>query len=172
MSSSAEQKQPSEYQDNLQILMEIPFFAGLPLEALKLIAYFCKRETFNPGEYLFRQNEVDNNAYYIIAGTGALVLEDQPEKPPLNMIHQGDFIGGLSLLGDMKRLFSLKAEEKIVCIVLARKKFRKTLEQFPNITNKIMESLVDSVYQWEMRFLRHLGEADPVATVDIGVSLI
>lgn len=171
MSSSTEQKQPSEYQDNLQILMEIPFFAGLPLEALKLIAYFCTRATFNPGEAVFRRDEVDGNAYYILEGSGQLVL-DEPGAAPVNTVAAGDFIGGLSLLGDMKRLFSLTATEKIVCIVITREKFRKTLEQFPNITGKIMESVVAAVYQWELRFVRQHAQSCSDCKAGIGVSLL
>lgn len=171
MSLSTEQKQPSEYQDNLQILMEIPFFSGLPLEALKLIAYFCTRETFNPGEAVFNRGEVDGHAYYILEGKGSLIIEET-ELPPVKTIAPGDFIGGLSLLGDMKRLFTLKVDEKIVCIVITRGKFLKTLKQFPDIVGKIMESVVAGVYQWELHFMREHAEACSACKAGIGVSLL
>lgn len=170
MNSSVESKQPSEYQDTLQTLMEIPFFAGLPLEALKLIAYFCRRETFKPGEFLFREDDVDANAYYIISGTGTLLLEQA--SAPLQTVSAGRFIGGLSLLGDVKRLFSLRAEQQLVCIVLTREKFRKTLDQFPTIIHKIMENAVVGVYQWETRCLRRHAGSGAGGEMAVGVSLL
>ena len=170
MNSSVESKQPSEYQDTLQILMEIPFFAGLPLEALKLIAYFCRRETFKPGEFLFREDEVDPSAYYVLSGTGTLLLEQAPA--PLQTISEGRFIGGLSLVGDMKRLFSLRAEQQLVCIVLTREKFRKTLDQFPNIIHKIMETVAAEVYQWEKGCLHQYDLSCAGGKMSIGVSLL
>ena len=66
MNSSTELKQaPSEYQSNLEILMQIPMFSGLPIEPIKLLAYLCKREIFRPGEIIFQQHEVDDNAYFL-----------------------------------------------------------------------------------------------------------
>lgn len=171
MSSLADQKQHSEYQVNLETLMEIPFFAGLPLEALKLIAYLCTRETFDSGEYLFRQDEIDGNAYYILEGKASLIM-DKNLGQVLNVVQAEDFIGGLSLLGDMKRLFSLRSEEKTVCIVLTREKFQKTIDQFPYIVNKILENIVDRVYHWESKFLREHGETCHECRTGAGVSLL
>ncbi len=171
MNSSADQKQHSEYKENLELLMEIPFFAGLQLEALKLIAYLATRETYEAGEYLFHQEEPDDNAFYILEGTASLLVDSAPGEI-VTTFAGGDFIGGLALVGDMKRLFSLRVEERVVTMRITREKFQKTVEQFPAITNKILESIVDMVYRWEFRFLREHAEHCPDCRKGIGVSLL
>ena len=40
----------SEFQDNLNLLRQTYFFSGLPLETLKVFAYLCTRQKFDPGE--------------------------------------------------------------------------------------------------------------------------
>ena len=62
----------SEFQENLEILRQTYFFSGLPLETLKIFAYLCTREKFRPGEHIFRQNEDDGQAFYIIDGQARL----------------------------------------------------------------------------------------------------
>ena len=47
-----------EFQENLEILRQIDFFAGLPIETLKIFAYLCSREKYQAGDYLFAGESV------------------------------------------------------------------------------------------------------------------
>lgn len=173
MNSSTGQEQGlSEYQANLEVYMQVPLFSGLPPEPLKLLAYLSARETFKPGEYIFRQGESDDNAYYFISGSALLTLEDGGENKTIRDLAEGDFIGGLSLFCRTKRLFSAQATSTVVCLILTKEKFEKTLEQFPVITRKILEEILAGVYQWEFRFVNEhaLRCADCLGT--LGVSLV
>ena len=62
-----------EFQDNLEILRQTYFFSSLPLETLKIFAYLCTRAKFKQGEHIFRQNEDDGRAFYIIDGKARLL---------------------------------------------------------------------------------------------------
>lgn len=172
MNSSMEPKQgASEYRDNLEMLMQIPLFSGLPLEPLKVLTYLCKRVTFKPGETIFRRHEVDSHAYFIISGKAGLVLENDNEET-LKEFGETQFIGGLSLFCDMKRLFTLKAETTVTCLMLSREKFQRTLDQFPQISGRIFKALVQSIYQWESRFVSEHGLKCPKCKTNIGVTLV
>ena len=172
MNSSMEPKQPlSEYQENLEILIQLPLFAGLPIEPLKVLAYLCKREIFKPGELIFHEHEVDTNAYYIIEGKAELVTETDGEAE-YTEFGEREFIGSMSLFCDAKRLFTLKAQTKVICLTLSREKFQKVLERFPEISIKIVEAILMGIHAWEERFLReHALECAPCRK-RIGVSLV
>ena len=172
MNSSMEPKQPlSEYQENLEILIQLPLFAGLPIEPLKVLAYLCKREIFKPGELIFHEHEVDTNAYYIIEGKAELVTETDGEAE-YTEFGEREFIGSMSLFCDAKRLFTLKAQTKVICLTLSREKFQKVLERFPEIGIKIVEAILMGIHAWEERFLReHALECAPCRK-RIGVSLV
>ena len=161
-----------EFQENLDILRQINFFSHLPLETLKVVAYLCTRERFKKGDYLFHQNEDDGLAFYIISGKAALFHKDKNGEHLIREYNEGEFIGGLTLLGSLHRLFSLQSITDLTCLVLTREKFTKALEQFPNLTPKVLKVVVDIICAWEERFL-----ADYTATCDackhnIGVSLV
>ena len=102
-----------EFQENLNILREIYFFSTLPMDSLKVLAYLCARETYKPGDYLFRQGEDDGRAIYIVSGTAKLIHEREDEDLMIRDYSTGDYLGGLVLVGNMRRLFSLKAETGI-----------------------------------------------------------
>jgi CRP-like cAMP-binding protein len=109
-----------EFQDNLEILRQTYFFSGLPLETLKIFAYLCTREVFRQGEHLFRQDEDDGRAFYIIDGRARLERNDNGKKIEIRDYQTGEFLGGLTLLGETRRLFSLKSVTDTTCLVLNR----------------------------------------------------
>ena len=162
----------SEFQENLDVLRQIYFFSGLPLETLKVFAYLCTRDKFKTGEYLFRQGEDDGQAFYVIEGNAVLEYEQDGETNIIRDLGSGEFLGGLTLVGEMRRLFSLKATENTTCLILNREKFVKTLEQFNDLMPKIFKALVMSIDSWEARFLATRTDKCGDCMEHLGVSLL
>ena len=162
----------SEFQDNLEILRQTYFFSGLPLETLKIFAYLCTREKFKQGEFIFRQDEADGQAFYIIDGKAGLERRNNGETIQVRGCETGEFIGGLTLLGETSRLFSLKAVADTTCLVLNREKFTKTMGQFPDLMLKICKAVAQNVDTWEKRFLTDQGDQCGGCMRRLGVTLI
>ncbi|MGD2187879.1 MAG: cyclic nucleotide-binding domain-containing protein [Desulfobacterales bacterium] len=162
----------SELEENLEILRETYFFSGLPLETLKVFAYLCTRVTFKQGEYIFRQNEDDGRAFYIISGKARLERADNSTVKEIRDCSTGEFLGGLTLLGEIRRLFSLKAVQDTVCLILNRDKFSKAIEQFPDIMPRIFKAVAKNIDAWEARFLADRADLCGECMVNLGVSLI
>jgi CRP-like cAMP-binding protein len=162
----------SELEENLEILRQTYFFSGLPLETLKVFAYLCTRVRFKEGEYIFNQNEDDGRAFYIISGKARLERADNGSFKEIRDCNAGEFLGGLTLLGETRRLFSLKAVEDTVCLILNREKFSKALEQFPAIMPRIFKAVAKNVDAWEERFLADRADMCGECMVNLGVSLI
>lgn len=161
-----------EFDENLAILREIYFFSELPLESLKVLAYLCTRESFKPGDYLFRQHDDDGQAFYIVSGEARLTREDESGTDTVRDFESGAFTGSLALLGAYRRLFSLQALADMTCLVLTRPKFVKVMEQFPAIQPKILQAVVGSIYSWEKKFLAGLDKGCETCRRKVGVSLV
>jgi len=161
-----------EFQENLEILRQTYFFSGLPLETLKIFAYLCTREKFRDGEHIFRQDEDDGQAFYIIDGQARLERTDNGKTFDIRDCKTGEFIGGLTLLGETRRLFSLKSVTDTTCLVLNRGKFLKTMEQFPNLLARICNAVAQSIDTWEDRFLADRGDQCGECMSRLGVTLI
>jgi CRP-like cAMP-binding protein len=161
-----------EYQENLDMLRQTYFFSGLPLESLKIFAYLCTREKFREGEFLFRQGEDDGEAFCILSGRTQLERSVQDATLPIRCCEPGEFIGGLSLIGETRRLYSLRALQPTACLVLSRDKFTKTLDQFPGQRPRIFRAVVAAIHDWEERFLEGMAPACGGCTSKLGVSLL
>jgi CRP-like cAMP-binding protein len=174
MNSSTERQQPrsSEFQENLGILRQIQFFSSLPLEALKVFAYLCTRETFRAGDYLFHQDDNDGKAFYILSGEAELVRRDGGGELLLRHYGEGDFSGSLALIGDMRRLFSMKALTDMACLILTRDKFVKAIEQFSDVMPKILATVVTSIRDWEDRLFIDQDGLCEACKQKVGVTLI
>jgi CRP-like cAMP-binding protein len=162
----------SEFQENLEILRQIYFFSGLPLETLKVFAYLCTREKFRQDEYIFSQDEDDGQAFYIISGIARLERKDDAKTTAVRECKAGEFIGGLTLLGETRRLFSLKSVTETTCLVLGREKFSKTMGQFPNLLAKICNAVAKSIDSWEERFLADRADQCGDCLSKLGVTLL
>ena len=162
----------SEFQENLELLRQIYFFSGLPLETLKVFAYLCSREKFKQDEYIFNQDEDDGRAFYIINGQAQLERSDNGGTISVREYNTGEFIGGLTLLGETKRLFSLKSATETTCLVLSREKFSKTMDQFPSLLAKICNAVAKSIDTWEERFLSDRADQCGDCLNQLGVTLI
>ena len=163
---------PCEYQENLNQLRQTYFFGGLPLEVLKVFAYLCQREKFKAGDYLFRQGEDDGNAYCILSGQARLERRAAEDLRTLRVVGPGQFIGGLTLLGPTRRLYSLGAVDDTVSIVLSREKFSKTIQQFPEQMPRMFKAVVGAVNAWEQVFLEGLGPGCTDCLPNLGVTLL
>ena len=162
----------NEFQENLNILRQTYFFSGLPLETLKIFAYLCTREKFREGEYIFRQDEDDGQAFYIVDGKAELEREDNNKIREIRVCEPGEFLGGLTLLGETRRHFSLKAVTDTTCLILNREKFAKTMGQFPGLMPKICKAIVQSIDTWEERFLADRADECGECIGKLGVTLI
>lgn len=161
-----------EITDNIGILREVHFFAGLPLEVVKLFAYLCTRESFKAGDFLFRQGDDDGCAYYTLQGEVELLRKEDDGEEMLRRYPETSFFGSLSLMGPMPRLFSLRAATDLNCLVLTREKFTKITEQFPEITPKIISIIVTRVLKWEKQVLKELEGKLSSCQHTIGISLL
>jgi len=161
-----------ELDQNLELLRQTYLFSGVPLEALKVFAYLCSREKFKQGEYLFRQGEDDGQAFYIINGRAVLEREEGRGKREIRQCHEGEFMGGLSLMGSMQRLFSMKAATDMICLILVRETFSRTLSQFQDIMPSLIKALVGGVDGWEKAFLSNRADTCGECLQNLGVSLL
>jgi CRP-like cAMP-binding protein len=162
----------SEYQENLDMLRQIDFFSGLPLEATKVFAYLCGRETFKSGDTLFQQGDEDDRAFFIITGQARLTQQTDDAETTIREYRAGDFIGRMTLLGHIRRLFTLTATTEGVCLVITREKFTKALEKFPALAPKFIEVVVKNIYKWEKRFMKiRSGDCSECLKIS-GVSLV
>lgn len=143
-----------ELDENLEILRRIPVFSGIPLHRLKLYAYIGKRVSYPAGQFIFRQHELGDRGYIIVSGRVQVIREFSDHSVLLNEFKEGDFFGGLALLSDVNRLFSVRAVTCVECLTWEREGFQKLLVQFPEVAMQIMDMMIKRIIQMEEKLLQ------------------
>jgi len=138
-----------ELDANLEILRNVHAFSGIPLPRLKLYAYLSRRMCYKAGEFVFRQHDSANRGYIIVSGKAQVIREYKDHSLFLNELQEGDFFGGLALLSEVKRLFTVKAVTNLECLTLDRESYRRLLAQFPEVAVKILDTMIKRIVQME-----------------------
>jgi CRP/FNR family transcriptional regulator, cyclic AMP receptor protein len=151
-------KSRCQLDENVDLLRRVPAFSGIPLDRLKLYAYLSKRMHFHAGDFVFRQGEQGNLGYVVICGTAQVIREMQDHSILLNEFGQGDFFGGLALLSDAVRLFSVRAKTDLECLTIDRETFQKLFLQFPEAALKMVGSMIQRLVQMEEKLMQAKAE--------------
>jgi CRP/FNR family transcriptional regulator, cyclic AMP receptor protein len=147
-----------ELDKNLEILRRVPTFSGIPAERLKLYAYLSKRIHFRAGDFVFHQGEQGSLGYVVICGKGQVIRELQDRSILLNEFGEGDFFGGLALLTDCLRLFSVRAKTDLECLTIDRETFQKLFLQFPEVGIKMVGLMLKRIIQMEEKLMQAKAE--------------
>lgn len=159
MSSSTESSsgKTCEFSANVEALRQVPVFAKLPIGFVKGVAFGCDRKTYRTGADLFSQGDTDDRAYHIISGEVELVHLDPEGEIVVRTFGEGDFIGGLALLGDVKRLYSLRAREETAAILLTRGKVQAEMAKSAEYMPRFLTAVAGAVVKWEESHVARAG---------------
>jgi len=149
--NTSEADNKSEFVSNLNIFRQIDFFSGLPIEAIKLFAFLCKRQSYKTGDFIFHQDDDDGCCYYILSGKAKLIFTKEEKEYFIREYEPENYFGVLSLMTPMVKQFSLIATQDTTCMVMTRKAFSKVVDQFPDIPLKITRSIGERVLQAERK---------------------
>ncbi len=94
-----------------RLLAGVPFFSGLDASTLKLLAFTSDRRTYAAGDTIMRQGEMAENAYVIMSGKVAVLVETEDGERQVAVRGPGDLVGELALLCEAPRTATLRAEE-------------------------------------------------------------
>lgn len=156
VSSERPESRECELDCNLRALRELPFFAELPAELLRVMAYLSEREAFAPGQVVLEEGQPAEAAVSVI--TGALVIEREGQT--LGRLTQGMCAGGLALLGSYRWLYTLRAEAETECLVMHRRKLLPQLMAKPEALAGMARELVASVVFWDLQRLERGVDPD------------
>lgn len=131
--------------ENLEkILVQHPFVQGLPAEHIQLIVGCAKNVVFEPGKYLFKENE-EANSFYIIR-TGKVAIEIySPDVGSIivQTLGEGDILGWSWLIPPYQWRFDARAVELTRVIELDGTCLRNKCETDPKLGYEIMKRLAN-----------------------------
>ena len=139
--------------DDIAFFEQVPTFAVLGKQALRILAIGAETRQLPSGAVLFYAGELADGGY--VVQEGSLLLE--PNSPPEGeqfTAGPGTLVGERALLSDTVCASTAIAKEPTVVIRISRSLFRKMLEGYPAAAQKLRELVAERVDGWT----RELGD--------------
>lgn len=127
-----------------KILVEHPFITGLSPEHIQLIVGCAKNVVFEPGKYIFKENEEANSFYIIRSGKVALeIYSPEVGSIIIQTLGEGDIIGWSWMIPPYQWRFDARAVELTRVIELDGTCLRNKCESDPGLGYEIMKRLAN-----------------------------
>lgn len=133
--------------DEVRMLRLVPLFSGLEPAKLKLLAFMSDRVNYRAGEILFRQGEVGDAAYVILAGKAEILADSPNGQIKIAEVGDNSIIGEIAILCDAARTATVKAVTPIDALRIRKEQFLKLLTDFPEVTIEVMRVLAERLSQ-------------------------
>jgi serine phosphatase RsbU (regulator of sigma subunit) len=125
------------------LLSRIPFFTPLPTDVLDSLASEMEVVNLKFGEILFQEGDAGEHLYIVVKGN--LVILKAPgtaDELILNTIHEGEYIGEMSLITGAPRSASVRAlSDEVVLLSMSRKQFYNLISRHPELASTLVSVL-------------------------------
>jgi CRP-like cAMP-binding protein len=140
-------------EDDIAFFEQVPTFAVLGKQALRILAIGAETRNLPSGAVLFYAGELADGGY--VVQEGSLLLEPGTFSEGKDIIAgPGTLVGELALLTDMVCPATAIAKEPTVVIRISRSLFRKMLEGYPDAAVKLRDIMAERLDAWT----RELGD--------------
>ena len=121
----------------LELLRGVTLFAGLDPEHLAAVAAIAEERDVDAGTTLTTEGRQEGYFYAIASGT---VRIDRGGRT-INTLHDGDFLGEISLVDGGPRTATAVTETPSQLLVLNHRRFWQLLDQEPTVRDAILEEV-------------------------------
>lgn len=101
-----------------------------------------ERRTFKPGQIIFAQESVGDEAFIIVSGQVEIARGDGRAELIVGMIGEGELLGEMALVDSGPRSATARARTKTSCIVIPKRVFEKVLKGSNPIVITVLNTLL------------------------------
>jgi CRP-like cAMP-binding protein len=125
--------------DDIALLSRVTLLGSMDREALRLLAFSAETRHLRAGDTLYRKGDISDGGFVIASGTVALVEDDT--KTADAVVGPGTLIGEIALITETRRPTTAVAREPTTVLRISRSMFRRTLEEYPQMAQRIATDL-------------------------------
>ncbi|MDO9412971.1 MAG: cyclic nucleotide-binding domain-containing protein [Pseudolabrys sp.] len=134
--------------DDIAFLEQVPLFAALDRQALRILAIGAETKQLQSGAVLFYAGELADGGYVIQDGSIRLDPGTFTDGHEIT-VGPGTLIGELALLTDMVCQATAICKEPVTVIRITRNLFRKMLEGYPQAAVTLRDIMAKRLDHWQ-----------------------
>jgi CRP/FNR family cyclic AMP-dependent transcriptional regulator len=125
----------------IELLQQVPLFAGLPAGLLEAIADVGEKRYFEANETIIKEGEKGEAAFLILSGK-ACCLRSANGETFAEDLWPGTLIGELGMLVETVHAVTVTASERLRALAIGREAFRAVMEANPVVAKHISDQLL------------------------------
>ncbi len=103
-----------------------------------------KKQKFKPGDTIFKEGDKGDCAYIVQAGTVKVIKAGSTGKEVvIAKIGKGGIVGEMAIVEESPRFATVKAEDNVELMVVARDSFEQRIESLDRFTGVLLKTLID-----------------------------
>jgi CRP-like cAMP-binding protein len=126
-------------EDDMALLSRVAILASMDRDALRLLAFSAESRQLRAGDTLFRKGDVSDGGFVIARGSVALIEDDTETADAV--VGPGSLIGEIALITETRRPATAIAREPTTVLRISRAMFRRTLEEYPHMAQRLAADL-------------------------------
>jgi CRP-like cAMP-binding protein len=131
--------------DDIALLKQLPIFADLSEDHLRLLAFGAERRRLEPGHVLFREGASGDSAFVVTSGRLKLSRHSAPGRElSVGEAGPGTILSEIAMIAEAERHFTATSLEDCEVIRISRTLFRRMLEEYPEVAQATERRLRDN----------------------------
>lgn len=131
----------NQSEETLRLLQQVELFQGVEPESLRMIADGTTEQQFAAGDVIFREGEVGDRLFLLLAGTMRVYVERDERMITYGIVQAGECFGEMALIEDALRSANVRAEAPSRCLTLSKQDFMALISRYPHLALGIMKNL-------------------------------
>jgi CRP/FNR family cyclic AMP-dependent transcriptional regulator len=123
--------------DKIDVLSQVPLFAGLTKRELTQLARFVTEVEIPPRDYLAVEGEIGREAMVLLSGTATVRRGGRK----VAQIGRGDVVGEMSLITHLPRNATVRADTFVGALVMSAAEFDRIMEEHPQVAVKVLRTV-------------------------------
>jgi CRP/FNR family transcriptional regulator, cyclic AMP receptor protein len=132
---------------DVEILRNIPLFAKIDPNKLKLLAFTSERRTYPSGDELFHEGDQGDAAYVILEGEADILVDGPSKAVKVATLGKNDIIGEIAILCDVPRSATVVAHGDLDTLRVSKEGFFHLVAEFPQMGVGVMSALAAKLHR-------------------------
>lgn len=133
--------------EEVDMLRQVPIFAGIKPTKLKLLAFASERKTYRVGQDICRQGEIGDAAYVVLSGTADVIIASSGHEIKVAEVGPHAIIGEIAVLCGGARTATVRATVPMEVLRITKEHFLELVNEFPHIALEMMRLLAARLTQ-------------------------
>lgn len=127
--------------ERILLLREIPIFAELPPDDLKLIAEIAREEWYPQNTIIFQQGDEGKIMFVIVEGRLQVLASTNGVERELAQRGSGEFVGEMAIIESVPRSATLRTQTDARVLAIDGDTFKGILRERPDVSFAVLRSV-------------------------------